>query len=132
MEAQMPTMKGRTFEDFEALLKGRTEKKLGNNTWIHRGQHNSAPCLNIVLHRTTVVKVFKERGKTIIEFNTGGWKTNTTRARLNAFAPEGWAIVQRKHEWHWWQHGAEKMHAPFEDFDRFADGEFVIQEKAAR
>jgi hypothetical protein len=63
-----------------ALLTGRCERsrKLANNTYLERG----ATSLMVRLHSTHIVEFFED-GST--RYDTGGWKTHTTKDRMNAF-----------------------------------------------
>jgi len=50
----------------------------------------------IVLHQTVIVTQHPDGSAT---FNTGGYWSPTTRARMNDFCPPGWTIFQRSGKW---------------------------------
>lgn len=97
-----------TYSQLSELLSGRCSKqrKLGNNTYAIRRED----CLTIRLHSTDIL-AFKPDGTATV--NTGGWRTVTTKARLNEYLPSG-SIAQRNGQWYW--HTGET----FSDGDTFA------------
>ncbi len=72
-----------TYTNAVALLaRGRNgQKKLGNNTVLHRIDDNT---LAVRLHRTDVVKLHSDGTYTL---DSGGWRTVTTKARINEYSP---------------------------------------------
>jgi hypothetical protein len=75
-----------------ALLGKRPQRKLGNNTYIRReGEH-----VVIRLHATDIVKIGKDR----IVLDSGGYRTHTTKDRLNAVLPAGYGLSADKGLWH--------------------------------
>ena len=84
------------FTDANALLVGRYKhsKKLGNNTYLVRNDDGSVA---VKLHDTNVVTM-KEDGTIILD--SGGWRTNTTKERMNHYMPSGYDISQRKSIWY--------------------------------
>ena len=85
------------YQEANSQLTGRykNSRKLANNTYLKRRGDNIA----VMLHETDIVN-FKPNGKTIL--NSGGWKTGTTKDRLNQFGPI--MIFQDKGIWyagHW-------------------------------
>lgn len=66
--------------------------------------NTSAVCTNglisVVYHNTLVVEADKNRG--IIKLDTGGWKTPSTKARMNQASNQfglGYQVYQKDHEW---------------------------------
>lgn len=57
------------------------EKKIAYNTVVRR---ISPDCVAIVLHRTPIVR-FYANGSIVL--NSGGWRTTTTKSRINQFSP---------------------------------------------
>ena len=51
----------------------------------------------IRLHQTDVV-TFHPNG--YVTFNTGGWRTATTKVRINEYAPDTFTVRQVKGEWY--------------------------------
>jgi hypothetical protein len=70
----------------------RASRKLGNNTYL-RLEGNAA---KIKLHNTDVITLFPN-GDT--ELNSGGWKTLTTRERMNAYG-DGFSVKQENRVWY--------------------------------
>lgn len=93
-------------------LNGRPSKVVGNNTRLV----NNGDSISLVLH-TTAVLTWYPNGDCIAA--TGGWYTRTTKDRINEYAPHGWRVFQRKHEWFWHQIGpdgrARDLEIPFSD-----------------
>ena len=52
--------------------------------------------IGIILHSTRIITFYEGGGFMV---NSGGWKTVTTKQRLNQFLPDGWHISQRDYEW---------------------------------
>lgn len=71
-----------TFEKANELLRGRNKlrRKLGNNTYLER---NGAD-ICVRLHATIII-LFQPDGVTMLD--SGGWRTVTTKARLNEHGP---------------------------------------------
>ena len=75
-----------------ALLNGRETKKIANNTYlVHRGEGVIA----LRLHSTDVL-TFRPGSVT---YDTGGWRTVTTKARFNKFGPDGVRVYSDKRVW---------------------------------
>lgn len=79
-------------------------RKIGNNTYAQIQPDGS---VTIRLHSTNVVTIHPGDGVTI---NSGGWRTNTTKNRINKYSPVG--VCQRSHQWY------------FDDGTEFEDGMF--------
>lgn len=61
--------------------RNKMERKLGNNT---TGRINADGSVGIVFHKTEVVTIHTDGTYTL---RTGGWKTYTTRSRIEEYAP---------------------------------------------
>lgn len=85
-----------TYETLNAKLSGRNAsgRKIGNNTYAER----RGDAIAIRLHSTDIL-TFNADG-TIVA-NSGGWKTVTTKARLNEYLPSGYSISQSGGIWYW-------------------------------
>lgn len=91
-------------------------RKLDNNTYAERRENAIA----IRLHQTDVVTFFADRA---IVANSGGWKTHTTKARMNDYLPI--RIYQERGQWYWGNNGNK---TPFTDGDKIgADGKLQAQ-----
>lgn len=76
------------------LVLGKTnrgQRKVGNNTYAFIETDGTVA---IELHGTKVVR-FLTNG--LIQLNTGGWQTSTTKDRINKFTNAG--VYQKNHEW---------------------------------
>ena len=93
-----------------ALLRGRDKKKVGNNTYLHLERDGSVV---LRLHGNGIV-VWKHTGEIVL--SSCGWRTATTKDRLNKFGPV-WVF---QHEFTWYfMFGEERM--------RFTDGLVVLE-----
>lgn len=105
-------------EAVEKIAKSRDgRKKLENNTYLYKVGDDYA----VKLHATDVVTICSN-GAYIL--NTGGWRTPTTKDRINRYAPG--VAYSDKGEWYWkparrsWDEG---IAYPFADGMRvYADG----------
>jgi hypothetical protein len=92
---------------------------LANNTRLVRKPDGS---LGVVLHSTEIVTV-TPAGDTVL--HSGGWRTVTTKERINRFLPKGWTVCQTKGVWYLvnYAEGWESEHYPFaEGITISADG----------
>lgn len=97
------------------LLSGRTVKnrfrrRIANNTYVWRMPDAS---IAIRLHNTDILK-FSANGA--IVYRTGGWRTVTTKQRLNHFGPSHISIYQDKHNWYIRNHNLAETEPFFEGF----------------
>lgn len=83
-----------THAEATQLVLGKTnrgQRKVGNNTYAFI-EHDGT--VAIELHGTKVVRFFTNG---LIQLNSGGWQTSTTKDRINKFTNAG--VYQRKREW---------------------------------
>lgn len=73
------------------VLKNRTSKKLDNNTYLEKRDNGN---LAVKLHQTDVV-TYTPKNEVIL--SSGGWKTPTTKDRINKFSRAG--ITQKNNQW---------------------------------
>lgn len=72
--------------------------KLGNNTWIfERPGEGGEVVVVIILHSTPIVTYHEDDSVTL---NSGGYRTVTTKARMNEVVPAWVHIRQTKREWY--------------------------------
>lgn len=69
----------------------RGQRKIGNNTYAYI-EHDGT--VAIELHGTKVVRFFPNG---LVQLNSGGWRTHTTKDRINKYSPVG--VYQRNYEW---------------------------------
>lgn len=78
------------YESALKTLKNRETKKVGNNTYLVRGENE----VGVRLHSTIVVTIHADGTYTL---NSGGWRTVTTKARMNEFCPV--RVSQKNYDW---------------------------------
>lgn len=98
------------------------EYSIGHNTRAYK--NGSAIC--IVYHNTLIAKIDKSpEGKMFIMVLSGGWHTNTTKDRINAFLPYGWRLFQKDYAWYLYNWKNDTTAVPFNGEAYFIDGEIV-------
>lgn len=107
-----------SYNELNAKLSGRNAngRKIGNNTYAERRGDSIA----IRLHSTDIL-TFNSDGS--LEANSGGWKTVTTKSRLNEYLPNGFGIGQTKGIWYWNQYNGQ-----FKTLGQFTDGDKISPE----
>lgn len=100
-----------TFERLTAHLSGGRDKhrrKLENNTYAERrGTGKPRDPIAVRLHATDVLTFYAD-GR--VTFDTGGWHTVTTKARLNTYAPAGWSVYSERGSWYLHGPGGRKYY----------------------
>ena len=81
--------------------RNRSQRKVGNNTYAYI-QHDGS--VAIELHGTKVVVIYPNG---LYKLNTNGWRTSTTKDRINKYSPV--RVYQKNYEWFL------KDGTPFED-----------------
>lgn len=81
-----------TFLEAQKIIKNRQSKKIKNNTYLIKINDDS---IGVKLHNTIVVTIHKNGSYTL---NTNGWRTVTTKQRINQYCPIG--VYQRKNRWY--------------------------------
>lgn len=79
-----------TYEKLKDFLGSRDERKVGNNTILHKTLDGK---IAIKYHRTDIMTISQLDTMTL---NTGGWETRTTIGRLNQLLPNNVDIFMRK------------------------------------
>lgn len=69
-----------------SACKGRTSKKIGNNTYMEVEGEGDDRIIYLRLHSTRIIAWKPDNS---IVLNSGGWRTVTTKARLNDYMPFG-------------------------------------------
>jgi hypothetical protein len=106
------------YEKADALLQSRNKRKLENNTYLHRIGDKIA----VSLHQTDII-TFLKTGEVLL--TSGGWKTITTKDRLNKYAPV--SIYQRDGKWFIDQE--PQPHPLFVDGMKLDNKHFVVSPK---
>jgi len=68
-------------------------RKLANNTYL---EPRDGDAFAVKLHSTDVL-TFRCDGSVVL--NSGGWRTVTTKARMNDYLPSGWYVWQERGQW---------------------------------
>ncbi len=91
------------------LLTGRCHesRRIGNNTYLQRRPGGE---IAVRLHRTDIV-TYRPDGSVILD--SGGWRTVTTKARINQYMPAECSLYQRDWEWYLERDGSDPI--VFED-----------------
>lgn len=91
------------YQTADSKLQGRNKlsRKIGNNTYLERRnsshpKYTGIPAIAIRLHGTDIVTFYASGD---VELNSGGWKTPTTKQRINEFL-EGYSISQDRGVWY--------------------------------
>lgn len=106
-----------SYEEARALTQGRADRTIGYATRVVRSSYNGDIYL---YHHHTAIVCYHSGGS--VSINTGGWRSSTTKARINAaLRGSGWALVSERGQW-WWHRwskepGQSRMFE-FEDGDR--------------
>lgn len=82
------------YNEAVAMVRGKTNRKsrkIGNNTYAEIEYDDS---VSIILHGTTVVRFYPNG---LVKLNSGGWRTHTTKKRINKYSPVG--VYQKNFEW---------------------------------
>jgi len=95
------------YEQAEKMFETSRKRKLSNNTYLEKNGNESYA---IRLHSTQIVRFYPE--KTVLD--SGGYKTLTTKTRLNEFSP--FDVIQKAGVWYVRQNYKDK------DVVVFADG----------
>jgi len=85
-----------TLNNVEDVYKSKIGKyklrKLENNTY----EYNDNEGLKVRLHDTDILSFVGDN----VTLSTGGYYTNTTKARLNKYLPMGFSIYQKDFQWY--------------------------------
>lgn len=82
-----------SYDEAVKRLGNRDSRKVANNTYMQRRENGT---IAIRLHSTDVV-TFHPDGR--VTLDAGGWRTVTTKQRMNLFAPAGVRISQDRGLW---------------------------------
>jgi hypothetical protein len=81
------------YQDLTNNLGNKDTRKVGNNTYLER---RTAKTIALRLHDTDVL-TFTLSGSVVL--SSGGWKTVTTKARMNDYLPRGWKVGSDRGAW---------------------------------
>ena len=81
----------RTYAQAERMLKGRSRRKVLNNTDLMRSAIDGG-CIVVLYHDNVIAQFFEDGSRMLTNC---GYGTVSTRERLNSMAPAGVGFVQR-------------------------------------
>ena len=94
---QNPLKRAAGYKDLLAIVgrgRSRTSAKLGNHTYATK---DSDGTINVKYHATNIMSFHPDGSVTL---RSGGWKTMSTKERLNFYMPFGFFIAQDKGVWY--------------------------------
>lgn len=99
------------YTDASNILGPRDHKKVANNTTLRRlpCSIGRGPVIVLRLHETDILTFRPES----VTYDTGGWRTVTTKSRFNQFGPSGVRVYSDKGEWSVYREG--EYVGPYED-----------------
>jgi hypothetical protein len=108
------------YRELDEKLQGRNKdrRKVGNNTYAERRDDGS---IAIRLHATDIVTV-SPTGLLILE--SGGWRTVTTKDRINQYLPAGYSLYVNRGIWY--------LQCPNGDTLNYADGMTIDYDNTPR
>ena len=80
------------YDEFDDQWRNTRRRKLANNTYLENRENHYA----VRLHRTDILGAYPDGS---ISLNAGGWRTVTTKERLNRYLPAGFGLWQERGEW---------------------------------
>lgn len=95
----------RTWKDAQEVLGKRDSRKVANNTYLKRTGEDE---ISLLLHSTYIVRWTRGVGCLL---NSGGWRTYTTKERMNRFSP--FSVRSDRGTW-WCSHRATRRIGDYE------------------
>lgn len=110
----------RYFSRYElwSRLQRKSSVRLCNNTYIEDAGETA---LAIRLHKTRILTFHQDGSFTI---NSGGWRTVTTKQRINALLPPHYRVYAKKRRWFI---STPQGEFPFVDGDRWPPPQLVLE-----
>jgi hypothetical protein len=96
-----------TYSELDSILGPRFSKKIDNNTFAARAPLGGS--ILITLHHNAVLEFFPDGA---CRYSSCGWRTPTTKDRLNRFGLPGVRVYQRSGQWRIERNGKSE---PFTD-----------------
>ena len=90
----------KSYSEAESLLKNKLTRKVAGNTYLEK--YSDRDYIAVRFHWTEVVRYFPNGD---VQLNSGGYRTATTKARMNEFSP---ATVYQK-DFQWYVNGGEEF-----------------------
>jgi hypothetical protein len=99
----VPQVAEHVYRSFDAQLKGRQHRKLENHTYLFK--HLDSGDITIRYHNTDIISVSPDG---TIEVTNGGYKTPSTKNRINSYLPHDWRIYLYNDKW-WWANSKTRL-----------------------
>lgn len=97
----------KSYSKADKALGDRRTKTIGNNTELVRKRSGD---IAVELHGNEVVRFYSDGRE--VGLSSAGYRTSTTKDRLNRYSPRGVSVVQRQGTWYLKRNGQK---IPFED-----------------
>ena len=89
----------RSYETYEKLMGKKFLKKIGYNTYVQKRETlfgKSGYVFEILFHASIIARIYPDS----IAFYNRGFKTRTTKERIDSLLPPNWVLFQHKKEWY--------------------------------
>jgi hypothetical protein len=86
----------RTWQDADNYLGTRDKRTIGHNTILARRDDEA---ISVKYHNSAVVVYFAPKDDCLVTLNSCGWRTMTTKERINEFCPSGFSVYQERGTW---------------------------------
>jgi len=96
-----------TFLEAEKILNKKQTKKIANNTYLRRVSEHE---IHVEFHGSSILRLFPN----CVIYDSCGWRTATTKARLNTFGVGGISIYSEHKKWFIFNNST-RSRVPFED-----------------
>lgn len=99
---EIPTEGQMKYQQIANILQDQNRKKIRYKTYAMRLTHN---LVGIRHHNTTIITIDYHGGTTL---DCNGWRSRSTKTRLNKWLPKGYNIYQENHVWYLYTPNGEK------------------------
>lgn len=86
-----------TYPEVNEKLGSKLQRKAGHHTYLVRNSGVPGDSIHLKFYDTYIITWYAD-GR--IKLNSGGYRTVTTKARINEFIPSHWGISQAKNVWY--------------------------------
>jgi len=106
----------KSYQDAKEYLQGKKSRPYAHNTRITIDSLDLGhEVITVTYHDNPIVNFYPDG---VASFSSCGWKTPTTKERINWFLPDGFSLYQEKSVWHVVKHGTSYNYINYV----FADG----------
>lgn len=90
------------YKSADQVLGSKTSKVIGNNTELRRKSNGR---ITVLLHDNRIITYYPDN---VTELFAAGYRSNTTKDRLNRYTPSQYSINQRSGTWYLFKNGERK------------------------